>query len=93
MVRALELAVSEFEAPSQLSFTELNRVSETGGLAGMSMDRLNTLRRQEQLLSARYGDASFRHLADLDPGNTLAERRFQWRDGLPWPQPRSPRRR
>jgi hypothetical protein len=34
-------------------------------------------------LTARYGDAPFRHVAHLDPGNVLTERRFRWQAGLP----------
>jgi hypothetical protein len=84
---ALELTVSEFPAPRQLSFAELNRIGQVGGLGGPSPERLQALAEGEQVLAARYGDASFRHVGQVDPGNILTERRFYWRSGLPWDTP------
>jgi len=83
-LHAIELWISEFPAPRQLSFPELNRIGQTGGLGGASAERLQALAEGEQVLATRYGDASFRHLTRLDPGNILTERRFHWSSGLPW---------
>jgi DNA polymerase-4 len=93
---ALEIEVSEFAQPMQLSFAELNRFDQVGALGGMDAVRLQALTRQEEALEARYGDASFRHLAHVDPASILAERRFRWAAGLPWkpaPERRPARRR
>lgn len=81
---AVELRVSEFPAPKQLSFPELNRIGQVGSLGGATAERLQSLAEGEQVLLARYGDASFRHLTRLDPANVLTERRFSWGSGLPW---------
>ena len=81
-LHAIELQISEFEPPSQLSFAEFNRLDQTGMLAGMSTGRLQALLRQEQILTARYGEAPFCHVAQVDPDNVLAERRFRWQPGL-----------
>jgi hypothetical protein len=48
----------------------------------MSTGRLQALLRQEQILTARYGGAPFCHVAQVDPDNVLAERRFRWQPGL-----------
>jgi hypothetical protein len=83
-LQAIELEISEFEAPAQLSFAEFNRLDQTGTLGGISADRRQTLAEQEQALAARYGDTPFRHVGHFDPGNILTERRFYWKNGLPW---------
>jgi hypothetical protein len=90
-LQTITLKVSEFEEPSQLSFAEFNRLDQTGVLGGTGSGRLQTLVQQEQILAARYGEASFRHLAHLDPDNVLPERRFHWQIGLP--RPSTPKRR
>jgi hypothetical protein len=81
-LQALELEVSEFERPTQLSFAELNRI-DGGGLQGMSAERALALTQGEQMLASRYGDASFRHVTHVDPRSVLTERRFRWEAGLP----------
>jgi hypothetical protein len=80
----IELIVSEFPAPRQLAFAELNRIGETGGLGGLDAGRFQALAESERALAARFGDASFRHIGPVDPGNILTERRFRWKHGLPW---------
>lgn len=82
-LHALELTVSEFERPTQLGFAELSRLDQAGALAGLSAERVHLLACQEEALTARYGDASFRHLEWLDPDHLLADRRFRWAPGLP----------
>jgi hypothetical protein len=77
-LQAIELEVSEFEAPTQLSFAEFNRL---GMLTGLDAGRRQALAAQEQLLAARHGDASFRHVASVDPDNVLTERRVRWQIG------------
>ncbi len=84
LLKAIELRVGEFEQPRQLAFAELNRLDQTGVLSGMDAGRRQILAQQEQVLAARYGDASFRHLAHVDPAGILTERRFRWAAGL-WP--------
>lgn len=79
-VYALTLTVSEFEAPRQLIFAEMNRLEWTGGLEGTG--RIPVIQEQEAALTARYGSSPFRHLVHLDLNNALAERRFRWEDGL-----------
>lgn len=81
---AIKLTISEFEAPSQLSFDELNRIDAVGALRGIDSVRLQALTRGEEALAARYGDTSFRHVAELVPASILTERRFRWEAGLPW---------
>lgn len=80
----IELIVSEFPAPRQLAFAELNRIGETGGLGGLDDTRFQVIAESERALAARFGDASFRHVGRVDPGNVLTERRFCWKHGLPW---------
>ncbi len=84
---ALVLIVSEFPAPRQLAFAELNRIGETGGLGGLDAGRFQAIAESERALAARFGDASFRHVGPVDPGNILTERRFHWKHGLPWKGP------
>lgn len=79
--QAIELRVSEFPAPRQLALESLR------GLSGVSDDRRYVIAEQEQILAVRYGDASFRRVAQLDPGNILTERRFHLQTGLPWDGP------
>jgi hypothetical protein len=79
----IKLEIAEFQPPSQLSFPELDRIDQTGALRGMDPVRLQALRQQEQVLVARYGDASFRHVTHIDPSSILTERRFRWNAGLP----------
>jgi DNA polymerase-4 len=81
---AMAVRVSEFPAPRQLSFIELDRIDQTGRLGGMSAERARVLAEGARVLNARYGDASFRHVAQVDPNAILSERRFRWEDGLPW---------
>ncbi|MGI8827732.1 MAG: DNA polymerase Y family protein [Chloroflexota bacterium] len=80
----IELKVSEFEEPVQLGFDTCMRLDQTGGLAGLGPERRRAIARQEQILTARYGDATFRHVAQVDPGSVLTERRFRWGNGLRW---------
>lgn len=80
----IELKVSEFAAPVQRSFEEFLQLGQTGRLSGLTSNRLLALAEQEEVLAARYGDASFRHVAHVDPGSILTERRFRWGRGLPW---------
>jgi hypothetical protein len=80
----IELIVSEFPAPRQLAFAELNRIGETGGLGGLDATRFQGITESERVLTARFGDTSFRHVGRVDPGNILTERRFFWKHGLPW---------
>jgi hypothetical protein len=82
--QSIEMIVSEFPAPRQLAFAELNRIGETGGLGGLDATRLQALAESERALAARFGDASFRHIGRVDPANLLTERRFHWKHGLPW---------
>jgi hypothetical protein len=82
-VESIKLEISEFQEPIQLSFAELDRIDQTGALRGMDPVRLQALSQQEQVLAARYGDASFRHLTHMDPASILTERRFRWGIGLP----------
>lgn len=77
---SVELDVSEFEAPRQLSFAELLRFD--GGLGGRLADPRGALLEQERLLAARHGDAAFRHVTQVDPESVLTERRFRWQSGL-----------
>jgi hypothetical protein len=78
------LTISEFEPPAQLAFAEMSRLDQVGALGGVSAERQQTLRRQEEVLIARYGTNPFRHLAQTDPDSILPERRFRWQAGLPW---------
>lgn len=80
-LRAIELKVSEFEAPAQLSFAEFNRRQQTGMLRGMDVERLRALAELERLLAARHGETPFRHVTSVDPDNSVAERRFRWQAG------------
>jgi nucleotidyltransferase/DNA polymerase involved in DNA repair len=80
----IELIVSEFPRPRQLAFAELNRIGETGGLGGLDATRVQVIAESERALAARFGDATFRHVGHVDPGNILTERRFFWKHGLPW---------
>jgi DNA polymerase-4 len=82
-LEAIKLEIAEFEPPSQLSFPELDRIDQAGALRGMDSVRLQALRQQEQVLAARYGDASFRYVTHIDPTSILTERRFRWTTGLP----------
>lgn len=77
-LQAVELTVSQFEPPIQLTLAGLGRP------VGMDPIRLQALTQQEGALEARYGDTSLRHAASLDPAGLLAERRFRWAHGLPW---------
>jgi hypothetical protein len=86
-LHAIELRISQFPGPRQLSFPELNRIGQVGGLAGPSAERLQALAEGEQVLATRYGDTSFRRVTRLDPGNILTERRVHWDAGLPWDTP------
>lgn len=81
---AITLRVSEFPAPRQLSFLELDHLDRTGGPRRISAERARMLAEGERVLNARYGDASFRHVAQVDPNAILSERRFRWEEGLPW---------
>lgn len=86
-LHAIELQISQFPGPRQLSFPELNRIGQVGGLAGPSAERLQALAEGEQVLATRYGDTSFRRVTRLDPANILTERRVHWDAGLPWEAP------
>lgn len=84
-IEAIEVEVSEFAQPVQLAFDELYRLDLGGaGFRGMDSGRMQALVQQEQVLAARYGDASFRHVSHIDPRSVLTERRFRWADGLAW---------
>ncbi|HEX8919167.1 MAG TPA: hypothetical protein VF898_11745, partial [Chloroflexota bacterium] len=79
----MTLAVSEFEAPTQLAFDEFNRIDQTGALRGLAPDRRQALLYQEQVFAGRHGSEPFLHLGLVDPSNILTERRFRWETGLP----------
>lgn len=81
-LEALELEVSEFAQPEQIGFSELNRISETGGLAGMSPERRGALLHGDETWAARYGHTAFRHVASVDSTNVVTERRVRWAEGL-----------
>ena len=81
--RAVELEISEFEGPKQLSFAEMLRIDEVGRLGGRLANPRGALLEQERLLTARYGDPAFRHITQVDPESVLTERRFRWQAGLP----------
>jgi nucleotidyltransferase/DNA polymerase involved in DNA repair len=81
-LEALELEVSEFAQPEQIGFAELNRISDTGGLAGMSPERRSALLHGDEAWAARYGHTAFRHVASIDPTNVVTERRVRWAEGL-----------
>jgi len=81
---AIELRISEFEVPSQLGFAECMRLDQAGGLEGISPERRQAIRQQEDVLATRYGDTSFRHVTHVDPASVVTERRFQWQDGIGW---------
>lgn len=76
---SLQLEVSEFQEPVQLSIDGL-----TGELGGSISMRHRLVAEQDRILTARYGDEPFRHVTRVDPASILTERRFQWRPGLPW---------
>jgi nucleotidyltransferase/DNA polymerase involved in DNA repair len=82
---AIELKVGEFATPSQLSFSDFDRLDEMGTLQGLSRERRQVLTRQDDAFRARYGRTAFSHVAGIDGMNVLTERRFRWEDGLPWP--------
>jgi hypothetical protein len=82
-LQSITLEIAEFPPPSQLSFPELDRIDQTGALRGMDAVRRQALSQQEQVLAARYGDTSFRHVGHVDPASILTERRFRWDAGLP----------
>jgi DNA polymerase-4 len=81
---AIELKIGEFTKPSQLSFSDFDRLDEGGTLRGLSTERRQALVRHDEAFEARYGTTAFQHVAAVDSGNILTERRFRWEDGLPW---------
>jgi len=83
-LRAIELAVGEFEQPAQLAFEEFNLLGETGLLGGQTLERRRIIARQGEMLARRYTRELFQHVADVDPKSLLTERRFRWRAGLGW---------
>jgi hypothetical protein len=83
-LQAMQLEVSEFAPPQQLSFAELNRFDQAGALGGLSVERRHVLAEQDEALSSRYGQPTFRYVAHLDPANILTERRFRWAPGFAW---------
>jgi nucleotidyltransferase/DNA polymerase involved in DNA repair len=83
-LQAIELKVSEFTQPAQLSFADFDRLDQTGALRGLSVERRRALAHEDEIFEARYGSAAFRHVTGVDPGNILTERRFRWQSGLPW---------
>jgi DNA polymerase IV len=81
---AIELKIGEFSKPSQLSFSDFNRLDGVGKLGGLSPERRGVLARHDEAFEARYGTTAFQHVAGVDAGNILTERRFRWESGLPW---------
>jgi hypothetical protein len=81
---AIELKIGEFSKPSQLSFSDFNRLDGVGKLGGLSPERRGALARHDEAFEARYGTTAFQHVAGVDAGNILTERRFRWENGLPW---------
>lgn len=81
---AIELKLGEFTKPSQLSFSDFDRLAGGGTLRGLSTERRQALVRHDEAFEARYGTTAFQHVAAVDSGNILTERRFQWENGLPW---------
>ncbi len=92
-LRAIELKIGEFAKPSQLSFSDFDRLDETGTLQGLSTERRQVLTRHDETFQARYGRTAFLHLAGVDSRNILTERRFRWGNGLPWSGSSSLRKR
>jgi DNA polymerase IV len=92
-LREIELEVAEFEGPRQMALDGM----ETGEMGGHITTRRQVLSEGESLLASRHGTEPFRHVARIDPGGVLTERRVQWRAGLPWrdapPRKRSGRKR
>ena len=81
---AIELKVGEFTKPSQLSLSEFDRLDSGGTLQGLSAERRQALTQHDEAFEARYGTTAFHHVAGVDSGNILTERRFRWEAGLPW---------
>jgi nucleotidyltransferase/DNA polymerase involved in DNA repair len=81
---AIELKIGEFTKPSQLSLSDFDRLDGGGTLQGLSTERRQTLTQHDEVFEARYGTTAFQHVAGVDSGNILTERRFRWEAGLPW---------
>jgi nucleotidyltransferase/DNA polymerase involved in DNA repair len=81
---AIELKIGEFTKPSQLSFSDFDRLDAGGTLRGLSAERRQALARHDEAFEARYGTTAFQHVTAVDSGNILTERRFRWKNGLPW---------
>jgi nucleotidyltransferase/DNA polymerase involved in DNA repair len=81
---AIELKIGEFTKPSQLSFSDFDRLNGGGTLKGLSAERRQALVRHDEAFEARYGTTAFQHVAAVDSRNILTERRFRWENGLPW---------
>ncbi|HEX6508916.1 MAG TPA: hypothetical protein VF221_14910, partial [Chloroflexota bacterium] len=92
-LQAIELEVREFTKPAQLSFPDFDRLDQTGSLRGLSAERRQALLENDEVFQARYGTTAFQHVAAIDPGNILTERRFHWKNGLPWENGTAKRRR
>lgn len=81
---AIELKIGEFTKPSQLSLSDFDRLDGGGMLKGFSTERRQALTHHDEAFEARYGTTAFQHVAGVDAGNILTERRFRWESGLPW---------
>ncbi len=81
---AVELKIGEFTKPSQLSLSDFDRLDGGGRLKGFSTERRQALTHHDEAFEARYGTTAFQHVAGVDAGNILTERRFRWEAGLPW---------
>jgi nucleotidyltransferase/DNA polymerase involved in DNA repair len=81
---AIELKIGEFTKPSQLSLSDFDRLDGGGMLKGLSAERRQALTHHDEVFEARYGTTAFQHVAGVDSGNILTERRFRWEAGLPW---------
>jgi hypothetical protein len=64
--------------------SEFDRLDGGGRLKGLSAERRQALTRHDETFEARYGTTAFQHVAGVDSGNILTERRFRWGAGLPW---------
>ena len=81
---AIELKIGEFTKPSQLSLSEFDRLDGGGTLQRFSAERRQALTQHDEAFEARYGTTAFHHVAGVDSGNILTERRFRWEASLSW---------
>jgi hypothetical protein len=69
----LTLSMSHFAPPEQLALPGMEPRDRE--------HRLAAIRRQEDVLIARFGETPFRHLAAVEPESVLSEDRFRWTHG------------